>query len=260
MTTHHSPQPSRRTFLAASASAVAAQAALAPDAVHADADFAAPEGDDVTRAFINGEGHGWRSLGAEDFERVNSHDDTWTWDGNSVHCTGEPLSVTKSVKKYRNFELVCQWRHRQPGGNSGIFAWVSQESLDALDGPGLPHGIEVQMLDPQFTEKFKQSNPDRSTDWFTTHGDVFPVGESTMELFPPLSPNGARSFPTKELTRGANEWNHYYVRAINGELRLWVNGEEVSGGTNAQPAEGYICLESEGAPIDFKNLRIRELP
>ena len=31
------------------------------------------------------------------------------------------------------------------------------------------------------------------------------------------------------------EWNHYYVRAINGEIRLWVNGEEVSGGTGCEP-------------------------
>ena len=47
---------------------------------------------------------------------------------------------------------------------------------------------------------------------------------------------------------------------INGEVRLWVNGEEVSGGKGAQPASGFICLESEGSPIDFKNLRVRELP
>ena len=45
------------------------------------------------------------------------------------------------------------------------------------------------------------------------------------------------------------EWNHYYVSAINGEIRLWVNGEEVSGGNEITPAWGYLCLESEGAPV-----------
>ncbi|WP_343123375.1 DUF1080 domain-containing protein [Verrucomicrobium sp. BvORR106] len=69
-----------------------------------------------------------------------------------------------------------------------------------------------------------------------------------------------RSFPRKNLSKGVNEWNHYYVRAINGEVRLWVNGEEVSGGTKIQPATGYLCLESEGSPVEFRNLRIRELP
>ena len=62
------------------------------------------------------------------------------------------------------------------------------------------------------------------------------------------------------LTRAAGEWNHYYIRAINGEVRLWVNGEEVNGGHDCQPAEGYLALEAEGAPVEFRNLRIRELP
>ena len=81
-----------------------------------------------------------------------------------------------------------------------------------------------------------------------------------MTPFPPTSPNGQRSFPSKNLSRGVGEWNHYYVRAINGEVRLWVNGEEVSGGTNIRPASGYLCLESEGAPVEFREFRLRELP
>jgi hypothetical protein len=97
------------------------------------------------------------------------------------------------------------------------------------------------------------------TDWFGTNGDVFPVN-SKMTPFPPLSPNGSRSFPRKHLSKGFGEWNHYYIRAINGEVRLWVNGEEVSGGTEIEPAKGYLCLESEGSPIQFRKLRVRELP
>ncbi|MEI6358251.1 MAG: family 16 glycoside hydrolase, partial [Verrucomicrobiota bacterium] len=61
-------------------------------------------------------------------------------------------------------------------------------------------------------------------------------------------------------SKGINEWNHYYVRAIHGDVRLWVNGEEVSGGTDCRPASGYLCLESEGSPVEFRGLRIRELP
>ena len=56
------------------------------------------------------------------------------------------------------------------------------------------------------------------------------------------------------------EWNHYYVRAINGEVRLWVNGEEVSGGSGCNPSKGYLCLESEGAPVEFQGVKVRELP
>ena len=69
-----------------------------------------------------------------------------------------------------------------------------------------------------------------------------------MKPFPPTSPNGERSFPRKKLSKGVGEWNHYYIRAINGEVRLWVNGEEVSGGNDCDPRTGYLCLESEGRP------------
>ena len=81
-----------------------------------------------------------------------------------------------------------------------------------------------------------------------------------MKPFPPISPNGRRSFPTEDRTRGVGEWNHYYIRAINGEVRLWVNGREVSGGAECNPRTGYLCLESEGSPIEFRGLRLRELP
>ena len=123
----------------------------------------------------------------------------------------------------------------------------------------LPHGIEVQVLDHAFTERYEKQSGKKG-DWFSTNGDVFAVGSAKMQPFPPLSPNGSRSFPSKNLSKGSPEWNHYYVRAINGEVRLWVNGEEVSGGNNCDPASGHLCLESEGSPVEFRNLRIRELP
>ncbi len=99
----------------------------------------------------------------------------------------------------------------------------------------------------------------KTPDGFTSHGDVFPV-RVKMKPFPPVAPNGRRSFPSKNLTRDTGLWNHYYVRAINGEIRLWVNGEEVSGGTDCSPRTGYLCLESEGSPVEFRGLRVRELP
>ena len=214
----------------------------------------------VDRAVINGQGPGWRALGKEDFVNANCEPDTWTWkSADLLYCTGQPVGVIRSVKPYTNFELVVQWRHLKPAGNSGVFLWGVKESIDALKPGQLPQGIEVQVLDNGYANDY-EAKTGRKADWFTTHGDVFPTQSSKMTPFPPVSPNGSRSFPTKNLSRDAGQWNHYYVRAINGEVRLWVNGEEVSGGRDCQPATGYLCLESEGSPIEFRNLRIRELP
>lgn len=214
----------------------------------------------AVRAWIDDAAPGWRALTEADFAKVNSADDTWSWRDGGLHCTGQPISVLRTAKEFRNFELVVEWMHEKSAGNSGVFVWATPASIAKLTAsgkPGLPDGIEVQILDHGYTDMMKAKGA--KTDWFGTDGDVFPV-RVKMTPFPPVSPNGTRSFPRKLLSKGYGEWNHYYVRAINGELRLWVNGEEVSGGTAIEPAKGYLCLESEGSPIQFRKLRVRELP
>ena len=214
----------------------------------------------LPKAFVDGTGPDWTALGEEDFAHVNLDPETWTWKDGVGYCTGQPVGVIRSQKQYTNFELVAQWRHMKSAGNSGIFVWASEEGMKDLPRNTLPGaGIEVQVLDHGYKEQYEK-NSGKKADWFTTDGDVFPVGKSKMKPFPPTSPNGSRSFPRKNLSKGVGEWNHYYVRAINGEVRLWVNGEEVSGGSGCDPQSGYICLESEGSPVEFRQLRIRELP
>lgn len=214
----------------------------------------------LKKAFIDGTEPGWRELKEEDFEDVNVDPDTFVWQDGLIKCKGKPVGVIKTKKPVTNLELVAEWRHLESGGNSGIFLWASAEALTGLVPNKLPPGgIEVQVLDLGYAENYEKKTG-KKPDWFTSHGDVFPVGKSTMKPFPPTAPKGSRSFPRKELSKGVGEWNHYYVRAINGEVRLWVNGEEVSGGTECNPKTGFLCLESEGAPVEFKNLRIRELP
>ena len=218
-------------------------------------------GKPVTQALITGKEAGWRPMTKDDFVNVNCDDGTWSFDGNLIKCTGKPVGVIRTKKMIKNLELVVEWKHKQYGGNSGVFLWATPDSIERLEhGKGrLPAGIEVQVLDLGYAELYEKRYK-KPSDWFTSHGDVFPTQNAKMKPFPPVAPNGKRSFPSQNTTKGINQWNHYYIRAINGEVRLWVNGVEVSGGTDCQPATGYLCLESEGAPIEFRNLRIRELP
>ena len=209
---------------------------------------------------MDGTGPGWTTLGENDFVAVNGDPGTWTWKDAILHCSGHPVGVTRTRKSLTNFELVARWRHLQSGGNSGFFVWAGDQSLKDLKPGSLPRGgIEVQVLDHGYRDQYEKHSG-KPGDWFTTNGDIFAVGSSKMKPFPPLSPDGSRSFPRKNLSKGVGLWNHYYVRAINGEVRLWVNGEEVSGGNACDPRTGYLCLESEGAPVEFKDIRIRELP
>jgi hypothetical protein len=217
-------------------------------------DVQAPAG-----AIVNGTEPGWVTLGERDFTGVNGDPGTWTWTNGGLASTGLPIGVLRSVKRFTNFELLIEWRHLKTAGNSGVFLWVPDEALKDLKPGVLPQfGIEIQMLDHGYTAQYEQQSG-KKADWFTTNGDVFAVGKSRLTPFEPRSPNGLRSFPRKALSRGVGEWNHYYVRAINGEVRLWVNGEEVSGGRDADPRIGFLCVEAEGSPVEFRNIRIREV-
>ena len=213
------------------------------------------------KALVSGTGEGWVQLTGEDFVNVNCTTSTWRWEGNHAFCTGKPTGVIRYKEPLTNFEFVCEWMHKKKGGNSGVFVWATPQSVRNLAmGKGrLPQGIEVQVLDLGYREVYEKRYKKKG-DWFTSHGDVFPVGPIKMRPFPPVAPNKRRSFPSKETTKGIYEWNHYYVRAVDGEVRLTVNGEEVSGGDQIKPAMGFLCLESEGAPIEYRNLRLKKLP
>lgn len=214
---------------------------------------------ELPKATIDGTGPGWKELRDQDFANVNCEPETWSWHKGILSCTGQPTGVLRSRKEYTNFELVLQWKHQKTGGNSGVFVWGTAETIEKLKPNEYPQGVEIQILDHGYTKEFEATTGERA-DWFTTEGDVFPVNGTRMKPFPPVSPNGERSFPRKQLTKGLDHWNHYYIRCLNGEVRLWVNGEEVSGGTDCNPRTGYLCLESEGAPIQFTQIRVRELP
>jgi len=166
--------------------------------------------------------------------------------------TGLPIGVIRSDRMYENFILEFDWRHMKSGGNSGCFAW--SDGLPHVGGP-FPRGIEVQVLDPGFAATHKGEN-----EWYTCQGDLFPVQGATMTPFGRISKTGARSFPIEDRTKPSPEWNHYHLVANAGELRLSVNGKEVTVGKDCVPRRGYLSLEAEGSEAHFKNLRIKELP
>jgi hypothetical protein len=214
----------------------------------------------LPKAFVDGRGPGWNVLGEKDFVAVNGTADTWRWKTGLLHCSGLPKGVLRTRKVYTNFELVMQWKHLESGGNSGLFLWSPESAVRDLKPGHLPRaGIEVQILDHGYVEKFEKATAKKAIN-FTTNGDIFPYGTAKMTPFPPTSPNGLRSFPRKNLSKGFGEWNHYYVRAVNAEIRLWVNGDEVSGCEKCEPHSGFLCLEAEGSPVEFRELGIRELP
>ena len=67
-----------------------AVALLSSGAVHA-------QGNELPKAFIDGEGPGWRELGEADFVNVNCAPDTWSFKDGMISCTGTPALRMRSA-------------------------------------------------------------------------------------------------------------------------------------------------------------------
>ncbi|HWR36735.1 MAG TPA: DUF1080 domain-containing protein, partial [Clostridia bacterium] len=76
----------------------------------------------------------------------------------------------------------------------------------------------------------------------------------------PDNPRNERSKSIENRCKGRGEWNTYDVVAVDGTVKLAVNGKFVNGISRATQKKGYLCLESEGAEIHFRNIRLMELP
>ncbi|MDP1563801.1 MAG: DUF1080 domain-containing protein [Pirellulaceae bacterium] len=177
--------------------------------------------------------------------RTNTPESTWSYQDGLVVCTGKPIGELRTEKMYQNFILEVEWRHMVPGGNAGIFLFA-----DDITARGVPfhRGIEVQVLE----------NAYGNTRSHTTHGDIFPIHGAKM--VPVNGRGGDRAFPSENRSNPSPEWNHYRITAQDGEVSLAVNGKVVTQGKQCSPRKGYICLESEGGVVHYRNVKIKELP
>jgi hypothetical protein len=184
---------------------------------------------------------------------VNTSPETWSVKDGLLVCTGKPIGVMRSEKQYENFILHIEWRHMESGGNSGVFAWSAGT---VPDGRRLPMGMEVQMLELDWVNRHKQRDGTLPPIAYV-HGELFGAGGLKTT---PDNPRGSRSKSIENRCKGKGQWNVYDVVCVDGVVKLSVNGKFVNGVSNASVKRGYLCLESEGAEIHFRNIRILELP
>ena len=196
------------------------------------------ETDDAFVPLFNG-----KNLGG--WVNVNCAPETWTVRDGMIICTGIPTGVLRTNRHYENYILELEWRHMKKGGNAGLFV-----HSDPVTAPGQPftRSIEVQILDGRNSENY------------TSHGDIFAIHGATMKPDKPHPSGWNRSLPSERRCKPAGQWNHYRVESRDGNISLAVNGKVVTRASKAKPRKGYICLESEGSEIHFRNIRIHELP
>lgn len=183
---------------------------------------------------------------------VNTSKETWTVKDGLLICSGQPIGVMRSEKQYENFILVVEWRHMEAGGNSGVFLWSDAKP----SGNRLPKGMEVQMLELEwpYINKKRDGSPNHLG---YVSGELFGAGGMKAT---PENPRGSRSMSFEMRCKGKGEWNQYVIVAVDGTVKLSINGKFVNGIREADLRKGYLCMESEGAEIHFRKIQIMELP
>ena len=185
---------------------------------------------------------------------VNTDPDTWKVKDGLLVCSGCPIGVMRSARQDQWFR--APHRVDAHGGRRQL----RRGRLGATPGPTRSSGSPTAWKCRCWSSSGRTCT--RETGRVTppiayVHGELFGVGG--VEIVPD-NPRGERSMSIENLCRGRGEWNTYDVVAVDGVVKLSVNGKFVNGVSRSTRRKGYLCLESEGAEIHFRNIRILELP
>jgi hypothetical protein len=158
----------------------------------------------------------------------------WSLRDGIIYCKGKPNGFLRSKKVYRNFILRAEWRFEPEGWvgapekwpNAGFFIFAN-EIKDTW-----PVSLEVQ-------------------GYHGEAGSLFGVRGGKVE--------GAKRGPFVTDRPPLGSWDKYEITAREGHVLVVLNGKLVNEGRNAVPAEGNICLQSEGWPVQYRNVAVKEL-
>lgn len=198
-------------------------------------DLAAPMAGE--RSLFNGKDlSGWVAFVPEAKDKGIAPESVWRVEDGVLICTGNPVGYIRTDAKYTNFVLRLQWRFNpvtKQAGNSGVLVRVVGE--DKV----WPKSVEAQL---------HSGNA----------GDFWNIGDFVMTTDPART-KGRNTKKTHGAERPIGEWNEYEIVVNRGEVVLKVNGEELNRATGVEEVPGWIALQSEGAEIHFRDIRIVEL-
>ena len=160
--------------------------------------------------------------------------ETWSVRDGMILCTGKPNGFLRSKKVYKDFIFRADWRFRTEGWtrtperwpNAGFFIHAGEIK------DGWPVSLEVQ-------------------GYFGEAGSLFGVRGGKV--------TGAKRGPFVKDRPPFGEWDHYEITSRNGRVTVVLNGKLVNEGWDIFPAQGNICLQSEGWEVHYRNVAIKEL-
>ena len=160
-------------------------------------------------------------------------EDTWSAADGVLRCKGQPIGYLRTEKKYTSYVLKFEWRWPEgskPGNNGALLRIVGEDKV-------WPKSVEAQL-------------------YHDHAGDILTIDQFPLKGDPERTKGRytAKMNPSNEKPQG--QWNEYEAVLQGGDLTLTVNGEVQNTATDVEEVPGWIGLQSEGAPIEFRNIRL----
>ena len=174
---------------------------------------------------------GWTFTSAEGADKAEA---SWSAKDGVLATAGKPIGFIRSEGSYENYTITLEWRWL-PGtenGNSGLLLHAGESN-----GKTWPASIESQLY---------QNNA----------GDIWMIDEKMEATGKNEGDRWHRVADPKEKPIG--EWNTMTVVCKADTISIHVNGTLVNEGKNLSTTSGNICLQAEGAPIEFRNIVLKK--
>lgn len=178
--------------------------------------------------------------------RNNDSFHVFNFEKDVLHVSGERFGYISTQKSYSNFHLTLdfKWGEKKypPRLNEKRDAGVLYYSVLYSGDKIWPRSLEFQIQEG-----------DCGDFWLTdsvsmTHAD-------TLTKFAPWH----RVEKTKNAEKPNGEWNKVEIIVKDGMITHKLNGETVNTGKNPSVPGGQIVLQSEGAELYYRDIRLQEL-
>jgi hypothetical protein len=150
-----------------------------------------------------------------------------------IHISGNPFGYMRTKEVFSDYKLHVEWRWPAEATNSGVFV----------------HGQEPDKIWLKCVEcQLKAGNA----------GDFVCMSGADMNERTDKS-NVIVNKMTRSSEKPTGEWNTMEVICKTNTIEVFVNGKLQNKGTNVNISKGFICLQSEGKDIEFRNVFLSKL-
>ncbi|AWI08225.1 3-keto-disaccharide hydrolase [Ereboglobus luteus] len=186
---------------------------------------------------------------------------TWGVANGVITDTGKPAGYLRTAQRYSNYRLTVEWRWLEAPvdakgkikrRNSGVLLHMQDE--DAV----WPKSIEAQLMEGNAGDFWIIGGVDTNEHKAARETAVAAAGDDEKAKQKALKNRRlAKKSPSSE--KPAGEWNTYEIVCAGDTVTITVNGVEQNRVTGVTVSEGHICLQSEGAPMEFRNVILTPL-